>query len=85
MTSRFANLISPNRVSPGLGGLVGYRPKRVSGLGLAGLVTDETLFGDMRFGEMLGNRTPVTAAVGKVIIGDYAKRPGDDFGHGTAL
>ena len=36
VTSRFANLISPNRVSPGLGGLVGYRPKQVSGLGLAG-------------------------------------------------
>ena len=31
---------------------MGYRPKRVSGL-----VTDETLFGEMRFGEMLGNRS----------------------------
>ena len=56
MTSRFANLISPNRVSPGLGGLVGYRPKRVSGL-----VTDETLFGEMRFAEMLGNHTYIGA------------------------
>ena len=36
VSCRFANLISPNRVSPGLGGLVGNWPMRVSGLGLTG-------------------------------------------------